>query len=117
MRVHVRPARIYDEFSQVNVASRPMSVPATCGSRLVAACMNNRYMARRVRARGLQADVGRVPSRGNIVHPCNQARAGQASRPASFSCRVIANFEEAFSLKIAKNFPQTGLISQGPSVV
>src|SRR5207247_1910278 len=37
--------------------------------------MNYRYMARRVRARGLQAQVGRVPSRGNIAHLCNQALA------------------------------------------
>jgi hypothetical protein len=28
-------------------------------------CINNRYKGRRVRARGLQGIVGRVPSRGD----------------------------------------------------
>src|SRR6266487_6530539 len=55
-------------------------------SLLAAACLNNRYMARRVRARGLQADVGRVPSRGNIAQLCNQALAAAASAVLVSGC-------------------------------
>src|SRR5437879_6162002 len=41
--------------------------------KLVLGCLNNRYLGRRVRARGLQARVGRVPSRGATANLCNQA--------------------------------------------
>jgi len=43
---------------------------------LVLGCTDNRYMGHRVRARGLQEVVGRVPSRGDIANFCNQALAG-----------------------------------------
>jgi len=42
---------------------------------LVLGCTDNRYMGHRVRARGLQEVVGRVPSRGDIANFCNQALA------------------------------------------